>query len=113
MQIALGVIFLFLLIALLSKAEVLTPRNRTVIISILSMIIASAVLYEFMVSKKEEQNRTLINAFKQGKTIICKETPIDQKNFIFETGTMSFMAKESNKTLAGIIYSIKECSYKP
>ncbi len=113
MQIALGVVFLFLLIIVLSKSESLTPKKRVSIIAVLSLIIASAILYEFMVSKTQEKNRALINSFKQSKTITCKETPVDDKNFIFEPGTMSFMPKEDNRSLAGIIYSIKDCSKRP
>ena len=109
MQIILGVIFIVILIALLSQADVLTARGKSVIFAILMMIVASAILYEFMFSKTEEKNRAMINAFNQGKTIVCMDKTVTQDSYNLERGTLSFMAKPDKKELAGTIYSIKDC----
>lgn len=113
MQIILGVLFLIILLAfLLSKTDVMTARAKTVLFTAFMMIVAAAVLYEFLVSKKEQHNRTLINAFNQGKTLICKEADVNQTTYLLETGTLSFMAKDTNKEIIGTIYAIEDCSIK-
>ena len=112
MQIILGLIFIIILAILLSQSKLLTSRGQTVVFALAMMILASAILYEFMFSKTEQQNRDLINAFTQGKSIICKEATVTQENYILERGTLSFMAKSDNKKITGIIYSIEDCSIK-
>ncbi len=112
MQIILGLIFIVILAILLSQSQLLTARGKTVVFTLFMMVIASAILYEFMFSKTEQQNRTLINAFNQGKTIICKETIVTQENYNLERGTLSFMAKATKKNITGTIYSIEDCSIK-
>jgi len=109
MQIILGVIFLIILVALLSQANILTSRGKSVIFAILMMIVSSAILYEFMFSKKEEKNRTIINAFNQGKSIICLEKTVSNQDYNLELGTLSFMAKPDKIDIAGTIYSMKDC----
>ena len=109
MQIILGVIFIVILMVLLSQANILTARGKTLVFTILMMIVAGAMLYEFMFSKTAENNRMLINAFKQGKNLTCKDVPVNQTSYNLETGTQSFMAKESEKDIVGAIYAIEDC----
>ena len=108
MQIILGIIFIVILAILLSQSQLFTARSKTVVFTLSMMVLVSAILYEFMVSKTEQQNRTLINAFKQGKTIICNDAIVTHGNYNLESGTLSFMPKN----IAGTIYSIEECSIK-
>ncbi len=112
LQITLGIIFLIILVALLTQANILTARGKSVIFAILMMMVASAILYEFMVSKTEEKNRSIINAFNQGKSITCMDKTVTSKNYNLEIGTLSFMAKPNIKEIAGEVYSIKDCKLK-
>lgn len=112
MQIILGVIFIVLLIVILAQSQLLSTRSKTVAFSVMMMVLAAAILYEFSFSKTEEHNRTLINAFNQNKTLLCKETPVTQENYNLERGTLSFMAKPTKKELIGTIYSIEDCKIK-
>ncbi|MCH9813368.1 MAG: hypothetical protein K0U47_05425 [Epsilonproteobacteria bacterium] len=113
MQIILGIIFLIIVVAfLLSKTDIMTPRTKTILFTVVMTIVSAAILYEFMFSKKEQNNRVLINAFKQGKTLQCKEVDVNQSNYLLETGTLSFMAKNTNKEIIGTIYAIEDCILK-
>jgi predicted PurR-regulated permease PerM len=109
MQIILGIVFLIVLAFVISKLEILSPRAKTLIFTLLMTTLATAILYEFMVSKTQQQNRQLINAFSQGKTLICKDQQITTDNFTIERGTSSFMAKQGKTDIAGIIYAIEDC----
>jgi hypothetical protein len=93
----------------IAKLEVLTPRAKTLIFTLMMTILATAILYEFMVSKTQQQNRQLINAFSQGKTLICKDKQVTKENFLLESGTSSFMAKQGKTDITGIIYAIEDC----
>jgi hypothetical protein len=112
MQIILGVVFLFLLILLLSKSDILTPHSRNIILAILSTIVIFAVIYEYLISKGEENNRVLINAFMQGKSLTCKGAIVTQKDYTLERGTLSFMAKDEKREIVGTIYSVEDCKLK-
>jgi hypothetical protein len=112
MQIILGIIFLFLLIFIIAKIDILTPRAKTVVFTLLMMLLATAIVYESMLSKTEQNNRDLINAFNQGKTLICKSEQVNQKDYNLERGTMSFMPKPEINEISGALYSIEDCAIK-
>ncbi len=112
MQIILGIIFVVILAILLSQSQLLSARGKTIVFTIFMMILAAAILYEFTFSKIEQQNRTLINAFNQNKTLICNDAVVTQESYNLERGTHSFMAKPEKKELIGTIYSIEDCKIK-
>ncbi len=113
MQIILGIFFIAIILAVfLSRSQSIDSKTKTAIIVVFSIVIIAAILYEFMFSKKEQNNRELINAFKQDKMLICKGADVNNTYFILETGTLSFMAKNNYKKIIGTIYSIKDCSIK-
>ncbi len=110
MQIILGIIFLVLLIIIISNIEALSTRMKAIIFAVIMMILSLAILYEFMFSRVEEHNRKLVNTFMQGKTLICNDNNVSQKNYILERGTLSFMAKKSELNIVGTIYDVEDCS---
>ena len=65
--------------------------------------------YSFVVDKQTLSNRELVNHFNQGKTLICKEYEVSSEKFGYENGTESFVAKSSQKALAGVIVPLSSC----
>ena len=113
MQIILGLIFVIIILAIfLTKSESVTTKSKTAILGFFSLLIAAAVLYEFVFTKQAQSNREIVNTFKQGKTLLCKDTDVNQINFLYESGTQSFMPKIGKKKIIGTIYDIKDCSIK-
>ncbi len=113
MQIVLGILFVLIVILIfLYKSDSINTKTKGAMILFIVVVIASAFLYEFIFSKKQQSNREIVNSYKQGKTITCKGVDINLTTFTFEPGTLSFMAKREIQEIAGTIYDIKDCSIK-
>lgn len=104
--------FLVLLLAIalfvLAKDNI-DKTTKWIVISSLLALVVLAFIYESYTSNIEEKNRAIINSFKQGKTITCKDGKVDNKRFNYENGTGTFMAKKEFKELSGIIIPITTC----
>ncbi len=105
------VILLILLIVALKKDSI-SSLNKVYITLIVVTIIVSIIIYQSLFSQHEKHNRELINAYKQGKTLICNQHEVNNTSFNLETGTQSFVAKRELKELSGIIYDIGDCTLK-
>lgn len=113
MQILIGLIVLILVITFfITKTGTVSPRTKTMIFTMLMMVIAAAMLYEFMFSKKAEVQRAKMNAFTQGQTLLCKQIEVNQTYFTLETGTLSLMSNGKSKETLGMVFPIDECSIK-
>ncbi len=113
MQIILGLIFIIVILAVfLTKSESVSTKTKTGVLGFFIFLITIAFLYEFVFTKKEQSNREIVNAFKQGKTLMCKNSDVNQTNFLYESGTQSFMPRIGKKDIIGNIYDIKDCTIK-
>ena len=62
-------------------------------------------------SKSALRDRETLNAFRQGKTLTCKDyDSVNKKNFIYVSGTQTFIPKDGVETLEGLIVRISTCS---
>ena len=107
------ILFLLLILAILlifvSKKESLTNSIKVYIISSFVLIFFAGWLYTFYNQKIAHNEREIINAFEQGKTITCGDYKINSNSFIFVSGTLSFVARENIKDLKGVVVDISTC----
>ena len=101
-------IFLFLLL-LVGKKECLTNRQKIITIAIVSISVLIVYFYTSSLEVKAESNREKLNSFKQGKTLTCEKYKVSKERFIYVSGTQTFVAQNSQKTLDGVILSISTC----
>jgi hypothetical protein len=104
-------ILLFVLF-LITREKRLSSGVRIFAILFLVLSIVLAVLYEYGLNQANEKNQTIIKAFKQGKTLVCKEQNISNLHYIYENGTASFQPNSKEKDFVGSIYSIQECNIR-
>ncbi len=107
------ILFLLLILAVLlifvSKKESLTTSVKIYIILSLVLIFLAGWLYTLYNQKTAQNEREIINAYEQGKTITCGDYKVNSNSFIFVSGTLSFVAKEDRKDLKGVVVDISTC----
>lgn len=107
------ILFLLLILAILlifvSKKESLTTNLKIYIIISLVLIFFAGWVYTRYNQRTAENEREIINAYEQGKTIICGDYKVNSNDFIFVSGTLSFVAKENRKDLKGVVVDISTC----
>lgn len=112
-------IVLFLVLVLLVVMVLVTKKDSMgkstkitlfVTIAILSLVI---YFYESFQTNSALKNREIVNAFKQGKTLTCKDYDnVNKDNFIYVSGTQTFIPKGGVETLEGLIVRVSTCSVK-
>jgi len=111
-------LLLFIAIVLLlsafwyAKKEVLSTRTKGMFLACIIIIVSIGALYESQNDKKSAHNREMANAFKQGKTLVCGQREVNQENFIFVSGTMSFIPSDTNEQDKGVVIDIFTCNLK-
>jgi len=107
------ILFLLLILAILlifvSKNESLTRSLKIYIILSLVLIFFAGWIYTLYNQRTAQSEREIINAYEQGKTIICGDYKVDSNSFVFVSGTLSFVAKENRKDLKGVVVDISTC----
>ena len=110
MQILIGLFFLIVAGTLIAaRLEAISHEKKLHILKIAALVLALLWLYEMSVDHEETKVRNLYNAFKQGKTIVCKDQNVTSEHFYFETGTESFVSTDEKGPLYGLIYPADEC----
>jgi len=106
---------LFLAVAFLvvfgvyAKKSTLTKKAKIALLIALAHIIGFAWWYESYSAQESEQNRAMISAFKQGKTLYCADKEISAATFVFVSGTLSFIPNDKNKNDKGIVIDMATC----
>jgi hypothetical protein len=113
-QIVLFIILVLLVVVILvSKKDTMGKNTKIslfIAVAILSLII---YFYESFQENSALQNREIVNAFRQGKTLTCKEyDSVNKKDFIYVSGTQTFIPKSGIETLEGVIVRVSTCSVK-
>ncbi|MDD3343220.1 MAG: hypothetical protein PHR87_06555 [Sulfurospirillaceae bacterium] len=107
------VIFLLVVIVISSvfvaKKDELSTRSKIILLAIMMLVVFFAWLYESAVSKESQEDRMMLNAFKQGKTLYCNDVEVTAKKFVFISGTLSFIANDKNKDNKGLVIDIATC----
>ena len=95
-----------------AKSAALPRKAKWILFLILGHVIGFGWLYELNNSHQSEQNREILSAFKQGKTLTCKEVEVNNKTFIYVSGTLSFIPKDTNEKHKGVVLDIVTCKLK-
>jgi hypothetical protein len=95
-----------------AKSESLTRKSKMIVILVLGHAIGFGWLYEFNNANQSEHNREVLSAFKQGKSLTCKEVEIDNKRFLYVSGTLSFIPNDANEAQKGLVLDIATCKLK-
>ena len=110
MQIVLFLIFvLLILLVVVSKKNAFSKTTKIYMTVVIAVLTIAIYFYESNQEKNEQHNRAMLNAFRQGKTLTCKEYKVDQEKFIYVSGTQSFVAKASEKSLEGVVVPVSTC----
>ncbi len=110
MQIVLFLIFILLvLLVVVSKKNSFSNNQKIIVTSVVAVFAIAIYIYESSVGNNAEYNREMVNAFRQGKTLTCKEYKVNKEKFIYISGTQTFMPKPSETTLKGVIVQVSIC----
>ncbi len=113
MQIVLFLLLvLMILLVLASKRSALSGKSKTIFLSAVFFLISLALIYEFFISKKESSNREIINAFDQGKMLICENYEVNNTKFRLVTGTLTFVGQDGIRELKGVVIPVSKCKIK-
>ena len=106
---------LFLAVVLLvvsviyAKKSTFSKQAKIGLFSFLIILIGLAWWYESYNRENSEANRLMISAFKQGKTLYCNGREISSHTFVFVSGTLSFIANDTNPNDKGIVIDMATC----
>lgn len=101
-----------LVVIFYAKSESLSRKSKIVALLIIGHAIGFGWLYELNNANQSENNREVLTAFKQGKVLTCKEIEVNNKEFIYISGTLSFMPNETNQKHKGLVIDIATCNVK-
>jgi len=110
MQIVLFLIFILLvLLVVVSKKKSFSKNTKISITIVVAVFTVAIYFYESSIENNAEHNREMVNAFKQGKTLACKEYQVNKDRFLYVSGTQTFVPKSSETTLEGVIVRVSTC----
>ncbi len=110
MQIILFLIFILLtLLVVVSKRNEFSKNSKIIITLFVTILTVGIYFYTSTQENSAEKNREIVNSFKQGKTLICKKYKVSNKRFIYVSGTQTFVPKNSETTLEGVIVRVSTC----
>jgi len=95
-----------------AKSEALSQKSKIILMLLIALAIGFGWLYELRTSHQSQHNREILSAFKQGKSLTCKEIEVNNKHFIYVSGTLSFMPNETNAEHKGLVIDIATCTLK-
>ncbi len=108
------VLFLLLVLAVLSifvsKKDSLSNSVKIYILVSFALVFLVGWLFTYYNQKVALANRDILNAFEQGKTLSCQNYKVNSDDFVYVSGTLSFVAKDSKKDLKGVVIDISTCS---
>ena len=93
-----------------AKKSAMSKRKKWTLFILLAVLIKVGVIYEWHLSQKSAQNRAMISAFKQGKTLYCEGREISSATFVFVSGTLSFIPNDKNKNDKGVVIDMATCT---
>ncbi len=102
-------LILAVLIILVSKKERLQKSIKIYIIISLALVFIAGWLYTNYNQRVAQNQRDIINAYEQGETLTCGRYRVNSNDFVFVSGTLSFVAKDNIKKLKGVVIDISTC----
>lgn len=95
-----------------ANSEALSRKSKIIVFLVIGHLIGFGWLYELNNANQREHNREVLSAFKQGKSLICNAIEVNHKQFIYVSGTLSFMPNETNQEHKGLVIDIATCTLK-
>jgi|APHig6443717497_1056834.scaffolds.fasta_scaffold55580_2 membrane protein implicated in regulation of membrane protease activity len=110
MQLLLFLALVFLIASVIAaKKSTFSRKAKGGLFIVLALLLILAWWYEARSRQNSEENRLMINAFKQGKSLYCDGREISSDSFVFVNGTLSFIANDKNQNDRGIVIDIATC----
>ncbi|MDA7848301.1 hypothetical protein N8972_02300 [Sulfurospirillum sp.] len=110
MQIVLFLIFILLiLLVIVSKKNSFSKNQKIVVTTVVSIFVVGIYFYESNLNTNAQKNREVVNAFRQGKTLTCKEYKVNKDKYLYVSGTQTFVPQSSESTLKGVIVKVSTC----
>ena len=110
MQIVLFLIFVLLvLLAIVSKKNAFSKNQKIIVTSVVAVFAIMIYIFESAQTNSALKDRDVVNAFRQGKILTCKEYKVDKNRYIYVSGTQTFMPNKYQTTLEGVIIKVSTC----
>jgi len=110
MQLLLFLAFVFLIASVIAaKKSTFSKKAKGGLFAVIALLIALAWWYEVQNRHDSEENRLMISAFKQGKSLYCDGREISSDTFVFVSGTLSFIANDKNQNDRGVVIDMATC----
>jgi hypothetical protein len=103
----LGLIVVGLIFLSLHYFTELTRSQKLIVAVIFALFISGAIMYNTYVAQQQEKVLTIIQQYKQGKTLKCKGIDVNASTFDL-SGTNTFIGKKNTPHYSEIIRAI-EC----
>ncbi|QIR76544.1 hypothetical protein FA592_10045 [Sulfurospirillum diekertiae] len=110
MQLLLFLALVFLIASVIAaKKSTFSKKAKGGLFMVLAFLLALAWWYEAQSRQSSEENRLMISAFKQGKSLYCDGREISLDTFVFVNGTLSFIANNNNQNDRGVVIDLETC----
>lgn len=86
----------------------LTGKQKGIVSLVLAMIVGNAILYNIMNELESKHVAAIELQFTNGKTLLCNNVKVNNKEFTYSVGTQSFIGNE-NTQYSQQIFSASEC----
>ena len=107
------IIVVIFVILFSSKTKTLSKKAKIGLVSMLVLLLAVGYIHEVQNYQQNQKNQETISAFRQGKILLCEEDiEISQKDFIYISGTLSFVPNNTNTKNKGLVLELSECRVK-
>lgn len=109
---------LFVLLSLIfgilffSKTKTLSKKIKIALGVVFGLLLVVGYMHEVKSAEEIQQNQATLNAFKQGKILLCRGVEINKESFIYMSGTLSFVPNNANTKQKGLVVELQECSVK-
>lgn len=107
--VAIGFFALFYLVLLLFPQ--IAKRDKIIGAVILLILAVAAVIYETASEDSTQRNMLTIEAFRNGKILDCKNSPVSKENYNYISGTNTFVGKP-NSEVNMQRYQVGDCRIK-
>lgn len=113
-HVILAIVGVAVLVALFSLPhKSFSLKNKILTTVLVLLLIVFAAIFESFSSNESSLRRDLLLKFEQGQDLKCANYTVNSKNFNYEYGTASFVAKDKShggdKALSGVSVDIKNC----
>ncbi len=104
------ILFLLLVVVFLAifSSRSITSKQKMILATLLVLIFGGGYIYETNLDKQELNSLKKIEAFKQGKTLICNNIKVNKEHFDYLSGTETFSPKPNDKYVDMVI-SVDKC----